>query len=131
MSEQSELLQQARQAAEGAYCPYSNLRVGAVVVTGSGARYSGANVENAAYASTLCAEAVAIGQAVSAGERHLSTVAVFSPDLKSIHPCGQCRQRMTEFGVEHVIIEGPDGEPVQKDLAVLLPAGFTDWREGE
>lgn len=131
MSKQTELLAEARAAASHSYSPYSNLRVGAVVVAEGGARYSGANVENAAYASTLCAEAVAIGNAVAAGERELETVAVISPDLKSIYPCGQCRQRMAEFGVQKVIVEGPDGEPVQEELEVLLPGGFADWRYGD
>ena len=126
--EAAALLEEARAAAANAYCPYSNLAVGAVVVGESGARYRGANVENAAFPSTLCAEASAIGHAVSSGERALETVAVISPDLGSIQPCGQCRQRMVEFGVKHVVMEGPDGEPVIEALEALFPKGFSDWR---
>ncbi len=123
-----QLLAAARDASEGAYVPYSHLRVGAAVVGESGAVYTGVNVENAAYPSTLCAEAVAIGQAVAAGERKLQTVAVISPDLPSIFPCGQCRQRMSEFNVERVVMEGPDGAPMSHTLEELLPGRFTDWR---
>ena len=123
-----ELLDAARAASELAYARYSDLRVGAVVVSESGKVYTGANVENAAYPSTLCAEAVAIGQAVASGERRLETVAVISPDLPSIFPCGQCRQRMAEFQVEKVIVEGPDGTAISHTLEELLPGQFTDWR---
>ena len=83
-----ELLDIARTAAENAYVPYSNLRVGAAVVGESGTVYTGANVENAAYPSTLCAEAVAIGHAVASGERKLTNLAVVSLDLPAIYPCG-------------------------------------------
>lgn len=127
MSDQ-ELLATARTASEQAYVPYSDLRVGAAVIGESGTVYTGANVENAAYPSTLCAEAVAIGKAVSSGERKLETVAVVSPDLPAILPCGQCRQRMSEFNVERVIVEGADGNPESHTLDEMLPGRFTDWR---
>lgn len=124
----AELLAAAGEAAATAYAPYSALRVGAVAVGESGVAYPGANVENAAFPSTLCAEAVAIGHAVASGERRLAAVAVISPDVKSIFPCGQCRQRMAEFQVERVILEGPDGAPESHLLEELLPGRFTDWR---
>jgi cytidine deaminase len=124
-----ELLETARTAAERAYVPYSNLRVGAAVVGETGTVYTGANVENAAYPSTLCAEAVAIGHAVASGERKLDSLAVISLDLPAIFPCGQCRQRMSEFNVDQVIMEGPDGDPDSHTLEELLPGRFTDWRQ--
>lgn len=125
---EAELLKEAGEAATLAYAPYSDLRVGAVVVGESGTLYRGANVENAAYASGLCAEAVAIGQAIASGERKIEAIAVISPDLESIHPCGQCRQRMSEFGVERIVVEGPNREPTTYSMDDLLPGGFTDWR---
>jgi cytidine deaminase len=124
-----ELLDLARTAAENAYVPYSNLRVGAALVGESGTVYTGANVENAAYPSTLCAEAVAIGHAVASGERKITVLAVVSLDLAAIYPCGQCRQRMSEFNVERVILEDPTGEPDSHTLEELLPGRFTDWRK--
>ena len=124
-----ELLDLARTAAENAYVPYSNLRVGAALVGESGTVYTGANVENAAYPSTLCAEAVAIGHAVASGERTITILAVVSLDLPAIYPCGQCRQRMSEFNVERVILEDPTGEPDSHTLEELLPGRFTDWRQ--
>ena len=124
-----ELLDLARTAAENAYVPYSNLRVGAALIGESGTVSTGANVENAAYPSTLCAEAVAIGHAVASGERKITVLAVVSLDLAAIYPCGQCRQRMSEFNVERVILETPTGEPDSHTLEELLPGRFTDWRQ--
>ena len=124
-----ELLDTAREAASRAYAPYSTLRVGAAVLGESGAVYMGANVENAAFPSTLCAEAVAVGSAVAAGERSLVALAVASPDLQSIYPCGQCRQRMAEFHVQRVVVEGESGDPDHHSLEELIPGRFTDWRE--
>ena len=124
----ADLLAEAREAAGRAYAPYSKLRVGAVVVDEAGVHHRGANVENAAFPSTLCAEAVAIGRAVADGARRLRVVAVVSPDLTGIMPCGQCRQRMSEFGVEQVIVEDPvTAEPVAYRLETLLPGSFGPW----
>ncbi|MGH9167065.1 MAG: cytidine deaminase [Acidimicrobiia bacterium] len=120
-----ELVHEAREVAAGAYAPYSGIRVGAVAVAKDGTRYRGANVENAAYPSTLCAEAVAIGHAVSSGARELEAVAAACLDLEECYPCGQCRQRMAEFGVRTVIVQGPDGEARIHTLEELLPHGFT------
>ncbi len=121
------LVEEARRAATNAYAPYSNFRVGAVVVDEQGSHHPGANVENAAYPSGLCAEAVAIGRAVSSGARRLSTVAVACVDASGVedaYPCGQCRQRMHEFGVETVIVATGDGAIAVHTLAELLPHGF-------
>ena len=54
---------------------------------------------------------------------------MISPDLGSIYPCGQCRQRMSEFNVARVIVEDAGGEPRAHDLDEILPGRFTDWRE--
>jgi cytidine deaminase len=118
------LLELAAAAAERAYAPYSNFRVGTVVVAADGSVYTGANVENAAYPSTLCAEATAIAHAVSSGVRKIDTVAVVCLDGPGCRPCGQCRQRMREFGVDRVVVEGGDGSPVAYAFEELLPDGF-------
>ncbi|NQV06547.1 cytidine deaminase [bacterium] len=125
MSSIEELAAQARDAAEGSYSPYSEFRVGAVIVAADGSRYTGANVENAAFGSSMCAEATAIGQAVASGVRKIDTVAVACIDAVGNpgFPCGNCRQLMVEFGVETVIVDGPDG-PVVYPLTALLPHSF-------
>ena len=128
MSGRAGLLAEAKAMAANAYAPYSGLRVGAVVVDQDGVHYAGANVENAAFPSALCAEATAIGTAVSAGARSLVMVAVICLDLPGIQPCGQCRQRLSEFGVEQVITEGDGGEPVVHTLDELLPHRFGPWK---
>ena len=120
-----ELLEQAAAAAEHAYAPYSEFRVGAVVVTSEGEHFAGANVENAAYGSTLCAEAVAIGNAVSAGHRHLEVLAVVGIDAPGeCYPCGNCRQLMREHRIGTLIVRTPDGEPRSHALEEVLPHSF-------
>jgi cytidine deaminase len=119
-----ELIAEARAAAVNAYAPYSRFRVGAVAVDEDGNHYTGANVENSAYGSTICAEGAAISRAVSAGARRIVAVAVSCLDSDEPgYPCGNCRQLMVEFGVERVIVDGPDG-PLEHTLAELIPFGF-------
>ena len=123
----TELAESARSAAENAYAPYSGFRVGAVVVADDGTAYTGANVENAAYGSAICAEGSAISSAASAGVRKLSVVAVACIDAESpddAYPCGNCRQLMNEFRVERVIVATDSGEVREHSLEDLLPFGF-------
>jgi len=118
------LIAAARKAAGSAYVPYSGFRVGAVVVDADGTAYSGANVENSAYPSTVCAEATAIAHAVSSGARKIDTVAVACIDADEPgYPCGNCRQMMVEFGVERILVDGPDGH-IEHTLEELIPYGF-------
>jgi cytidine deaminase len=123
-----ELIAAARAAAEGAYAPYSNFRVGAVVVGADGEIFTGANIENAAYPSSNCAEAIAIGTAVSSGVRKIDAVAVAcidAGDIEGSYPCGRCRQIMAEFGVETVIVTSSEGSEVREHtLEELLPHQF-------
>src|SRR4030042_2065097 len=87
--ERKELIQQASEARKMAYAPYSNYRVGAALLTRSGRVYTGANVENAAYPDSLCAERVAIVKAVSEGEREFTALAVVTSNGGT--PCGSAR----------------------------------------
>ena len=119
MTGASDLLEQARRAAAASYSPYSKFRVGAVVVTADGTIFSGCNVENAAYGSSVCAEITAITTAVASGARSISTVAVTCLEDDECFPCGNCLQVMREFGVQRLIIE--KGEYTLEDL---LPYSF-------
>lgn len=120
----ADLVAEARRAAESAYAPFSRFRVGAVVVAADGTRYPGANVENSAFGSGICAEATAIVRAVSSGVRHIDTVAVACIDASEPgYPCGNCRQLMVEFGVKRVVVAGPAGYTVHT-LDELIPFGF-------
>lgn len=124
----NELVQAARSAAEGSYSPYSGFRVGAVVLGAGGEVVSGANVENAAYPSGSCAEATAIGAAVSLGVRDIDTVVVAcidADDTDGAYPCGRCRQIMSEFDVTRVIVTAAEGSEVREHtLDDLLPYRF-------
>lgn len=124
-----ELAESARAAAVGSYSPYSEFRVGAVVVGSEGEVFTGANVENAAYPSSSCAEATAINTAVAQGVRKIHTVAsacIDADDIEGAYPCGRCRQIMSEFGVERVIVTAGDGSAIREHtLDELLPHQFT------
>lgn len=123
-----ELLSGAREAAEFAYAPYSNFRVGAVVVADDGRVFTGANIENAAYPASSCAEATAINTAAAAGVRKIDTVAVACIDADEVegaYPCGRCRQIMSEFNVENIIVTAGEGSEVREHtLDELLPHRF-------
>ncbi|MBF7052867.1 cytidine deaminase [Halomonas sp. KAO] len=109
-----------------AYAPYSRHPVGAVVVSESGSRYAGANVEVAHYKG-LCAEASAIAAMASAGERRLREVYVIGPGQQLCTPCGDCRQRIREFADEHTRIRVVDADGnllKQYTMAELLPDAF-------
>ena len=119
-----ELLYQAAEAAERSYSPYSHFRVGAAIVTGDGSVVTAANVENAAFGASICAEANAISTAIAGGAASVSTVAVVCLDGDLCTPCGNCRQIMREFGVERVVLKDADGAPQVVTLTDLLPMSF-------
>ena len=97
------------QVRDRAYAPYSHHPVGALVVSESGTRYAGANVEVAHYKG-LCAEASAIAAMASAGERELHEVYVIGPGEHLCTPCGDCRQRIREFATPETWIRVVDAE---------------------
>jgi cytidine deaminase len=123
-----ELLSGAREAAELAYAPYSNFRVGAVVVADDGRVFTGANIENASYPASSCAEATAINTAAAAGVRKIDTVAVAcidATDVDGAYPCGRCRQIMSEFDVDNVYVTAGEGSEIREHtLDELLPYRF-------
>ena len=102
MTSLDDLLAAARIASRSAYCPYSKFRVGAAVLAG-GRVYTGANVENASYGLTICAERTAAFAAVVAGAGRITAVAVACVDAPEgsppslLMPCGACRQVLAEF----------------------------------
>ena len=122
-SQWNDLIQAAIQAAEYAYAPYSEYRVGAALLTVDGVVYRGCNVENAAYGSTICAERTAIVKAVSEGDRHFQAIAVAT--INGGTPCGPCRQVMREFSSNlTVIISDFAGNAHVHTLPELLPGSF-------
>jgi len=119
-----ELIQRARRARRRAYAPYSGYAVGAALLASSGRIYTGVNVENAAYPSGTCAERSAAFHAVGRGERSFEAVAVVTEN--GVAPCGACRQVLSEFGPEMIVlIADSDGRLVrQLKLSQLLPYAF-------
>ena len=121
-----ELLSKARMAKEGAYVPYSHFRVGAALLGKSGQVYTGANVENASYSVTCCAERVALFKAVTVGEREFDAIAVTSDSKALTYPCGVCRQALAEFSLGMEVIASNDKlEFNTTTLEMLLPSAFT------
>lgn len=123
-TQRSELVREAIAARRGAYAPYSGYAVGAALLADSGKIYNGANVENAAYPTSICAERVALFKAVTDGERDFEAVAVATE--KGGFPCGACRQALSEFGLDmRVIVVDEEGTLIADvALAELLPRAF-------
>jgi cytidine deaminase len=122
----SDLTRRAREASLRAYAPYSNFPVGAAVLTPEGQIYAGANVENAAYGLSICAERNAIFQAVTQGAKTICAIAIYTPTVATTPPCGACRQVMTEFGTDVLVIccSGDASAEQHYRLAELLPLAF-------
>ena len=118
-----ELVEQAIKARERAYAPYSNFKVGAALLTASGKFFTGCNVENASYGLTVCAERVAIFNAVSEGEKEIQALAAVSEPGASM--CGACRQVLSEFGEEiPVYLADVTGKYRMVSIKDLLPGAF-------
>jgi cytidine deaminase len=118
-----ELVERALSARAHAYAPYSGYAVGAALLTASGRVYLGANVENAVYSLTICAERTAIFKAVSEGERAFEAMAVATSNGGS--PCGACRQVLREFAPHlPLYIADEQGRYWQTSVAELLPDSF-------
>lgn len=127
----------ASQARDNAYAPYSRFHVGAAVRTLSGAIYRGANMENASYGLTTCAEVAALAAAVSAGDFRCEAIAVVGgpagpadPDQDVTRPCGRCRQLIAEAaavsGVDIRVISANAAATkiVVEPISDLLPHAF-------
>jgi cytidine deaminase len=121
-----DLKRRAREAAEHAYAPYSGFAVGAAVLTDGGEIHSSANVENASFGLSNCAERNAIFEAVAHGARKLEALAVYTPTAAATMPCGACRQVLAEFGADAIIVCCTDDDARERrfGLAELLPAAF-------
>ena len=129
----------ARAAAAKAYAPYSGFHVGAALLFADGAVVSAANVENASYGLSLCAEASAVAMALNDGRRGgLLAVAVAGgrpdaagaglPGPDPVMPCGRCRQMLHELaalgGTDPEVIGVADGSLLRIPLSALLPHAF-------
>jgi cytidine deaminase len=123
-----ELIAAARSARALAYAPYSGYRVGAALLTSGGAVVQAANVENASYSLTLCAERAAVVAAIAAGHRRFEAIAVAANGPEPATLCGACRQVLREFPRAldlRVLCAAESGERVVvTTLGELLPFSF-------
>ncbi len=129
------LIEAARDAATRAYAPYSNYHVGAALGFADGSVVTGANVENASYGLTLCAETVAVGKALSEDWRgRLEAVAVIGGKAGAVGsgdpvtPCGRCRQVLNEVaalgGNDPTVWCVGEAQVTELLLSDLLPRAF-------
>lgn len=123
-SMKKQLIQRALEAREKAYVPYSKYPVGAALLCQSGKIYTGANIENAAFPVTVCAERVAIFKAVSEGDMELQAMAVVTKNGGT--PCGSCRQVMAEFNPDLIVYVVDEKSDIKQEttLKEILPSYF-------
>lgn len=120
------LLDKAKEVSKNAYAPYSKFYVGACVLTKNGNTYVGCNVENASYGLAICAERIAVTNAVANADSEIVAVAIYSPNVENCLPCGACRQVIFEFQKNSeidVITQDGEGYKIHK-INQLLPEGF-------
>ena len=118
------LLNIAEEASKNSYSPYSKFKVGCAILCDNGEIYLGANIENVSYGLTICAERVAVFNAVSNGVKKIKAVAIYT-DKKDITPCGACRQVIFEFSKNADIIYNSKNNKIKvTNIKSLLPNSF-------
>lgn len=123
---EKDLILVAQKGRENAVAPYSGFSVGAALLSKSGNVYPGCNIENGAYAPSVCAERTAFGNAVVAGEREFAAIAVIGNGDDYCYPCGVCRQVMAEFCADdfRIIAAKNENDFEITTLGELLPRAF-------
>ncbi len=122
---EKELITAAMAVRENAYAPFSEFKVGAALETEDGEIIVGSNVESASYGLTVCAERVAVWNAISQGKRKLTKIAVVADTEDLTPPCGVCRQIIWEFGGDiPVVLANLKGKTETVQMKDLLPRAF-------
>lgn len=121
------LLEEAKEARELAYVPYSKFKVGAALLTKDGKVYKGCNIENAAYSMCNCAERTALFKAISEGEKEFVAIAVVADTDRPVPPCGACRQVISELcsSDTKVYLTNLKGDVQELTVSELLPGAFS------
>jgi cytidine deaminase len=124
--EYKDLAKAAQKAKLNAYAPFSKFRVGAAVLANDGTVFSGCNIENSSYGLTICAERVAIFNAISAQVSKFTALALVSDDHGFTAPCGACRQVLSDLAgdIDIVMMDSKERFKILK-LSALLPFAFT------
>lgn len=121
------LVQKAIEVRRQSYSPYSKFAVGAALEASDGTIITGANVENASYGLSICAERVALVKAVSQGLKKFRRLAVVADYPTPVPPCGMCRQMLIEFAPDlELILANLKGQTETVRLSDLLPNAFTN-----
>jgi cytidine deaminase len=122
---EKELIEAAARVRENAYAPFSEFKVGSALETDDGEIIVGSNVESASYGLTVCAERVAVWNAISQGKRKIKRIAVVADTEDLTPPCGVCRQIIWEFGGDiPVIFANLKGDVETVQMRDLLPRAF-------
>ena len=124
------LYEAALEALNNAYSPYSKIKVGAALIDERGLIFSGCNVENASYGTTICAERVAITKAISEGAKEAKAYLVLTEAKTPWSPCGLCRQVMLEFSQMNtpVILANTKRRKRNLTLKKLCPEAFSKFQ---
>ncbi len=107
-----------------AHAPYSGFQVGAALECRDGTVVEGANVENASYGLTICAERSALAAAVTGGRREFRRIVIHTSATGPVAPCGACRQMLCEFAPDLEILSVYEGGEAHWVLSELLPHPF-------
>ena len=128
MSQLSLLFNQALNARQNAYAPYSHFAAGAAVLSANGKIYAGCNVENISYPCGTCAEAGAIAAMNADGGRLIKDIVVVADGDSLISPCGACLQRIFEFADAETTVHLADLTGIKQSLKIteLLPVSFNE-----
>jgi len=121
------LINEAKEARNMAYTPYSKFNVGAALLTKDGKVYKGCNIENASYSMTNCAERTALFKAISEGDKDFVAIAVIADTKRPVSPCGACRQVISELCPKDmkVILTNLQGDIQEINVEDLLPGAFS------
>jgi cytidine deaminase len=120
------MINKAKDALSNSYSPYSNFKVACCISDDTDNIYTGVNIENSSYGLTICAEAAAISQFITAGMRQIKDVVILNGENTLCTPCGGCRQQLLEFSTPETRIHLCDHDKELKNLGIdeLLPLAF-------
>jgi cytidine deaminase len=121
-------IKQAAEIRNNAHAPFSKFKVGAVVIAENGEIFQGVNVENSSFGATVCAERIALFNAVTHGRKDIEAVVIVSVlNGKAVFPCGMCRQVLADFNPEmRVILVNAETLKIERDvlLSEIFPETF-------
>jgi len=124
-----DILKLLKETRENALATYSNFKVGVVLITKAGKKYSGFNIESSSYGLTICAERVALFKALSEGERQFKEIYIICQNDEFCSPCGACRQVLMDYAPNlTVILVNDKGDNKVFKIEELLPEAFTEER---